>query len=665
MHDSWRRKAGRLSSQDRLRLLEEKDKFLKKISVKLDPVERTAQVTLADGKTHLLLFIGDVHLGSSASDLELLKEMLQLAKENESAYIVFLGDEKEGVTPEYLTTIIEQLTLFADGQDEYWQGLIKELLEKGKVLAVLTRYKDHHATHPRKHGAASTYNSLLDYEDVHMIGNGSIINLKKHSKNAHGNDIEIPLDKIRTFHNISRFGGSPKGNFKTEAGLSGSASIIVAAHEHTTHAASAVKTYNPEGDTKTAIKGGAFKGRSRQDMFFVQELAGKQSAPPGASVLYFEYEGKQISIALPEFERTTKVLYESALLFEAAQANGAYEDYKEKIEKQLHPPEVTFFPNKSKRPKTDPGSPESPYWDEAYFDVNTALPLVLYMAQEYRLGSKYADTSHLKKIVTAVTENPYARLVLGRKMIDREVPKRADRETLLKDLVKLLAPLVGENESTKLLVMLWDTIWGHSKWKEPVRRNANGEFLDPNGILPSTIVEPNLHMRYMQNGGDITLNLHNGGRKKQDSRYVVRVFDENVGGGSKSPDPTEVVMSELRRNDLFLDTSQVTVQQIGVGGQVALAGHGQEWNPKTGELDIVIAPGSNATEARKGASRLTPTQGEFGVVLWPDRRLATPFASKTEADAFFALAFLHSGLKHLDLLDEANNKFDRRKGKRE
>lgn len=150
---------------------------------KLRPDQLEARVTIkTPNEVARIMLISDLHFGSESSDIDSIKGIMK-ELEKPDTYAVLAGDLLEGIKQEYMSTTTGTMLNFQEQVDVFRGLFLRKIIEKKKVLAVVSRYGSHDDWPSNKeslNGPAILIDSLTltDGSRIPLIMNGGRLYVK-------------------------------------------------------------------------------------------------------------------------------------------------------------------------------------------------------------------------------------------------------------------------------------------------------------------------------------------------------------------------------------------------------------------------------------------------------------------------------------------------------
>lgn len=448
----------------------------------------------------LMLVCGsDLHIGSLATDHKAVIDLFSFVMSNKNAMLVLLGDEIEGLKEKYMNTNTARTVLDSHKQIDIMAELLKPMVEKGKIAAMVSGYWGHNGWIED----STTINPWImlakeaGLDQERIIKNGGRINFRFPNGYVHSETIwHNPAGKSK-FDSVY---GLRNAVFATSE--SSRSSGYMSAHLHRMGVAKELFS-----GAKTAvyfIASGTAKGSSQEkpsDRFGIK-LGATWTDPLGQGVIVEpgRRDRRERSYPFASFEQGKKV--NNALrLLDWVESKGMTDELLEKIRTEVEAkPKITLIGKRSKvsgeehmedtpvgTVKVDNGLVINPYskmkmkptYDTLTYDIKSKLPVTLHFLGNTRLGSSSEGYDDLKKYHSElVIENPHSLVIFMRNMLDKEAGKSPQRMEILN---KFRDMINGAKDQT-LAIMMCESM-RNSSWRSKVKtgeefRDADGNVVD-------------------------------------------------------------------------------------------------------------------------------------------------------------------------------------------
>ncbi len=632
-----------------------------------------------DNHPKQILILSDFHLGSVASDTKRMEELRDYVLANQNVGVIFAGDEMEGMTDKYLSTIGSKTKIDAQQQVEMLGMMfLKPLAENGQILGMVSEYW----AHPGWIFDATTLNvwrTMVGGLDIPLIQNGGDLIIKFPNGYVH---------TIKVWHN-------PPGASKNDE-LSGQRDVMqktsesarpngsVAGHIHRMGIAEEV--YAGAKYKVYYISAGAVKGSSPdmpRDGFGVRLGLGL-AEPQGQGVTIRPRAGRRADMNIPFASlKQGKVQMEALTLLDKVEAAGMKKELLELIhdkEKGVEEaPTLTYRPELSRLghryTEDQPAgyssggeTMENPYshmemkvpHSELAYDIETRLPIALNLIQNTRIGAGTEGYKYLSDYMKNLVSNPHSLMVFLRNMIDREAGKLPNRVEVLDKFVDL----INGNSNQTLAIMMCESM-RQDAWKSPRDTGELEEYVNERGkvktrriytppIAPASYVAMETNKPLVHHLSLLKLAIGPG--KGPKTIYSGVVADKLEGHGSG----TRPEWGPSRLYDLHIQEKPGFV----AGGHLKNAGAMIFYDGSNAETKnpILVAPGwwADAVDSiGKGNVQEGANPGQ-AIIFMPGRNrnnyLAFPTISVKETEDMHDALTLMKGLEILGLTDQVLNR---------
>ncbi len=456
-----------------------------------------------------VICLSDLHVGSLASDLSSVKELVTYILDNPNVVVVDLGDSVEGIKAEYLDT--NRTAIDLQQQIDLIRTLVYEpLAAEGRILGMVSDYWGH----PGWAQDATTLNPWVSMTlglDIPLIQNGGELVLR------FANGYEV---KQRIWHNPPAASAvDPVSGLRDEAlttSESSRADIYESAHIHRTGVAKEV--YAGGKMSVIYISSGTLKGSGGdaiRDKFGIK-LGRRQSDPMGQGVIMVPRTRKREGRIYPfATEGQGRVAFEALNLLNRAESQGITEELLGKIHNNVEEaPSIYYTSAKSRlagiyteeRPldKISVGGEtiknlysememKAPY-DRLSYDVRTRLPIALHLVANARIGSSSEGYKDLSGFMNELAQDPHSLIVFLRNMIDKGAGKSPERIAILDKFSGLLKGVANQT----LAVMMCESM-RQPGWKKKVGDGEEGLPVAPGSYIANATGIPLIHhLSYME-----------------------------------------------------------------------------------------------------------------------------------------------------------------------
>ncbi len=622
------------------------------------------QIEIPHDRPVMVLTLGDLHVGSIATDHDKMIEIRDMILSQPDTCVVLLGDEIEGLKAPYLDTNTARTPIDVRQQIELFREVfLGPLAESGKVIGMVVGYWGH----PGWAQDSSTINpwkDMVEGYEIPLIKNGGQIELA--FKNGH-------KQSLRIFHNppgksdFDRVFGLRKA--LVHESLPGRPNVSTGAHLHRSGVAKEYMAKDTNTDSvqqaMVMVQSGTIKGSNPN--LPSDRFGTKLGAPPTDTV------GQGV-IFSPRKKRNSRKLeqnypfatYEHGLMaFSAMQllndleTQGMTAEMIEKIHQEVEEkPIVTFNKRKSKRvsvpyDETPSVSKDgtiydrwhedlSPQYSRAHFDVESKLPVAVELIQNVRAGSNSEGLSALEHYFTdRLKNNPHALVALLRNIVDQEVAADSKRKEILDKVIRL-----GAEYPEQILAIMHDGNLRQKAWK-----SSAGKEIGQGPIPAGTYLSDKLHAPLIAHHSTIQLSVGPRNFSSLRPNYTMLALD----GLDKHGSQFRPTFGHTRVYDLYSQTKPGIV----VGGHMPTSGFSikpDASNPET-SVPVFVAPGWWAATADSQGKRNTRPGSMPGqsVILMPGESVADymvfPTSNPEETKYLHEALLLWQGLRVLGLTD--------------
>lgn len=499
-----------------------------------------------------VIMAGDLHLGSFATDMEMVEDLRDYLLETENAVLILMGDEIEGFKARYATTnVAGSMPNLQNQLDYFYFKFFKPLADAGKITGVVSGYWGHPGWMHDDTTANPWAIMTRHHPDIPLIANGGV--MKFRFKNGRGSDLMI-------FHN-------PPGNSKVDPihGIRDRAqnmnpanrpNIYGAAHKH--QAMTSKEHPANADDPIVLIQTGTPKG-SNPDLEANTDAFGEKAAmvPHTAPwtqgvVLQPPYGRKGYSNSKPKVEypfiskdQGSQVFGALTLLEEATRLN-VLDEVLEEILDQYPEPDVVYSPGRSKvsdRPADLQTLHNSqlrsinvednvtqgdlrPLYKTVSYRVKTPLPIQVHAFSNARFGSIHELSPNLpvERYTEIISQNPYAFAIYLRNMMDEKVPGKKRRMDALDRYIAMV-----ELMENRALGVLLDGSLGHTSW---LKRLGDDHHLRP--VAAGSLLSSRTDTKLLHSMSYVNLSVGPNPNYRDNIRYPIQVVDKLFMYGSNT-----------------------------------------------------------------------------------------------------------------------------------
>jgi hypothetical protein len=486
----------------------------------------------------------DLHLGSIAGDLEEMERIRDYILDNDNVFVIFAGDEIEGLVAKYLSTNAAKTPINVQQQIEFLKIMFFEpLAESGKIIGMVSEYWGH----PGWIADATTINPWIAMAgglDIPIIINGGDFGIKFKSGEEHS---------IKIWHNPpgasanDELTGQRDVMLKTSKSARGNGSA--AAHIH--RMAVAQELYAGSDSTVYYISAGTTKGSNPnkpRDLFGVR-LGASLAEPSGQGVNIVPTKSRRKAMSIPFASlEEGRVAQDALTLLNKVESQGTKAELMEKILKIAPAPKISYLPSYSRlaprykeaRPTLNKitvggetiknqftGMEMAVPYDTLAFEIETELPTVLELLANTRIGasSSIEGFKDLSKFVKNLAKNPHHLMIALRNMIDKGAGKLKNRVDVLDKLVDLINS--SETTNNQFLAIMMDESLRQGDWKNKVGKGPEHLGMAPASYLAQKADIPLIHHLSL-------LKLSIGPAKGPKTLYTGVLADKLENHGSKS-----------------------------------------------------------------------------------------------------------------------------------
>jgi hypothetical protein len=575
-----------------------------------------------------LVPIGDWHIGSLATDLDQVFEVIDYVLENPNRYVVFIGDLLEGLKSRYVDTNTAMLAGDMTLQFDSLFRKIESLLNSDRVLGNIGGFWGHE-NWVRSATSFDISRLISKMADVPYLANGAVINF-----NVNGDIV-----RGRFYHN-------PPGKSIIEAGLYGTRNVeldmdetkrvdfVVSGHLH--QSAIATESY---GDSKKLIlvSSGTTKGSTPNGVRdqFGERIAAGLTDPVGQSI-FIKPVINEKTAAYPVISMQDGALVAAALRFiNATESQGITDEVWVEILNRVSPPKVTLRTKNSRhllsgsadekavlearerlmeRALEEDPEAELPVdiqqklapiytWLEYYMASPDNIPLILNFWGNPRYGGIHNGEEKFSEAIDTIKGNPFSFVLLMREIIKGDLAKERDRFSVLNRVIRDLRKLDGQ-----ALGLMFDRALKHGSWKHRKGPELEAEWMP---LAAGTHLSANTGIPLLAHKGTLNLQIGSAQQAHNQPTYPMVALDR-LGNHSFAYRPTAGVLRNYQKG---LNRKPI----LTVGGHVPESAASQihHWGNAYTENPAFIAPGSFAPVTEySGDDQPTSPPGQ-GIILFP------------------------------------------------
>lgn len=596
-------------------------------------------VTTRHGAMRILV-ISDVHLGDKASDPLAVKNILKEAMEPDT-YVILAGDLVQGMTEKYPNVGPNLLLNFQEQIAAVRTTLIKPLVEKGKVLAAVSRFGSHDDW-----PAATSLNipavmmdGIVDKNGKAppLIWNGGLLKI-------HIDDIEVELP-INLFHTASGSGSTinPVRPLRTSFISSKipedqtTPMGAVAGHRHSQAGVSSerVKIGKKHEVQLVLLQNGTYQGTDphHPDFQFIKR-GGVSPQPAGAAMVIRTTSENQLRVVPTYGDERSSLLQMAYEVINRTEQQGITTELMEKINEADGGVDITVDKDESVVATRSSGTTEyvSPLYSHLELKVNHGrlnLPtMVMTLAHTY-IGSSQSEEAAIANVIDAVAQTPRATLLVLNEMLDPKVPRQEDRLESLNRMIEM----IGRVPEARRAGMMLDSILRHDSWNKPI---SQGKDEDP---IPAVVTGDHIYTHPLTRN----IPLFEGGAsiifKLKESRFRWLIADGTGNFGSRL-DPylalAQIDRESMIRNDVVTGGNSFIPGALTTPNQVLLS---PGW----------FAPAINRRSGGKNSMVRVPLGGQ-GVIHLENGLTFAGGSLRETLDVFTAIT-LNEGLREIGMME--------------
>lgn len=623
------------------RLVEAYMKSGQMLKDRLRPDQMEARVTInTPNDVARIMLISDLHFGSEASSIESIKEIM-VELEKPDTYAILAGDLIEGIKQEYISTTTGTLLNFQEQIDTFRGLFLRKIIEKKKILAVVSRYGSHDDWPSSKeslNGPAIMLDSLTlpDGSRVPLIMNGGRLYVKIGEK--------APEVGIELFHKIGG-AGSTINPVKPLRGVfvakkierdQDRPMIALAGHNHSRAGVSSERVMAGKKEVQLVLlQGGAVKGLSEKNPdFFMVEKGGVMIQPPGAAlVLRHKKEDSQVQVVPTYGNERSRRLLEAFEVLNRSESLGVTEELRQELENEDGELKLIFKEDESVIAERSGGQEiKSKLYSQLNWRIDVGklgLPTSVHFISHVDFGSSKADLNHVDKIIEETNKSKRSGLLVLNGMLASNVPRMVNREDILYEF----ADKMGKVPLSRRMGVMLDSILLDDAWNSIIGKRSTRNYVSWESW--PVITGDRLYLRselketpLFEGGATIIFDIGS-------NRFNLLAVD-GVGNFGSRQDPYLALVQ--------MDKLSMVNNDVVTGGNSTIPG--ALTTPET----IFIANGWNTPvkDKRYGkSSMIRVPKGGQGVIMFPNgggRGLIYGGGSLRELNDSFTALSLHQGL---------------------
>ncbi len=662
----------RFSSKKLLEGLDEQHRQIVSVNEQLTLKQPVVEVAINVTGPIRLIPIGDCHLYSRYTNTDAVNQTLEMLNEPNS-YGFITGDFIEGQHPG-ISDHAGSVELDFGKQIVAAAEKLRPYFYAGKLLCTVDGFDGHEGWARRNSGISAVemmvrLMPMFDLKDpansdrwryLPVLTQGGLLKLRLNNGQPY---------VIKIFHNPNSGGSDTinrQGGLKTQflnadddLFLDGEyPDMYIAGHQHHRAVVSKEIRYDRlsrKEESVALVQIGTAKGITTDDLDPYLEAQGKgPSIGPGPNITLQQIVGggrvesagvtkELITYGYENAEVTRDIastLHSVGDQLNVAERQRLTTELLEKIFDRIKKPVAEFdLRNSGRSPKEKPG--KAPLFDDLKWKISNLkdFPASVYFLANSRYGSSSHEGSPYKEVYLSVLEraasNPFEHVLVMRDFIDKGVPRRSDRRTVLNAMANDLGPV---NEQKRLLgIMMSSTLLNDGWQKDVVEHNRHYDRSLQKWVSDKDVDEgfrpgDELYYNSAVEGVPLYVNeslLHLSLGKIE---YTFFLLDRLGRSGSEFNLVQGLVQSRKKEHV----TADVTA-----GGHMSHSGF-SIYPPKN---RVYLATGgfSNWDSGGKGNDKRVATGGQ-AVILFPDRKLVIPASNFTEATDIMNALIIDRGL---------------------
>ena len=611
-----------------------------------------------------LILAGDLHLGSFATNKEMIDQLRDYLLSTPNAVLVLMGDEIEGFKAQYASTnVLTTIPGLQTQLDYFYNSFFKPLAAAGKIAGVVSGYWGHngwaHDDTTINIWAAMTRH----HSGVPLIANGG--RLKVRFRNGKTTEVQVhhnppgksqvdPVHGLRKAAQIQNPANRPE--------------IVGGAH---THRAMVVTEWYPGVNKQTDL---------------VQAGTPKSSTPGGNTDPFGEKLGlgladpwlQGVVIKPPKGRRGTKkyqpevrlpfISYQQGLVVQAAlellnqtEKTGTTAEILEQIHEKFPKPKVTYVPARSrvtespaervdvlnKRLKTKNGEDRltakdiAPLYEGLSYDIQTHLPIVVHAVANARLGSYHEQQANLpiEEYLNQLAQDQYAFVVFLRNIMDKDSGKDPSRLEILQRYIDMVDVMDG-----RVLGVMLDGNLGSKAWLKRL-----GELCDLKPISAGSYLSLKTHAKLIHHMSTISLAVGPEGGFVDKTFYLMQTVDRLLRHGS---------FSSTKGIKRIYDLYAADRPSVMMGGHMPVAGTGQFYDRTNlyTQTPVLLSPGWWAQFVDTTGTRSKGGKPGQAVILMPGTNqsdaMVIPTSSEEQTREVSRAVTLWAGVQLLNLAQQ-------------
>lgn len=461
------------------RLIGQYEEVNKQIKDVLRPGQAEASVTIKSSCNVIrILNISDFHFGSDATSYEEIQKTLA-ELERDDTYCVFDGDILEGFKQEYSKTSTNSHFNFGE-QITALRSMIKTLVLKGKVLAVVSGYNGHDDWPSGKESLdipAALFDDLrIPYKKrPPVIYNGGVLNVHV--------DEDSPGVRIRLFHKTVGSGSTinpvkPLRKVIIDEKIDRDQKtpmIVFGGHNHSRAGASSERTRLPNGKEVQLVylQNGTVKGLDPNNPDpLVTEKGCAKPQPSGAAVILRKKPNGEVQVVPTYGNERSRILLEAEKVLNKAESLHVTEELRQELEYRNGQTGFQLQENESIIAERTGGRKiDSKLYTQLVWRYNIGelgLPVCIYPFAHYDSDSSHSDKNFVTELIDDINNSESTGLLILKGMLSKSVPGRTDRVTCLDNFAQEL----GEVPASKRVGIMLDSVLRSDKWNKEIKHKT-------------------------------------------------------------------------------------------------------------------------------------------------------------------------------------------------
>lgn len=471
-----------LSPQDFVTHFDEAMVALKKLEMQ-QRGKRKVELRVKHSDPIQLVLAGDLHLGSFATNKEMVDDLRNYLLATPNAVLVLLGDEIEGFKAKYATTNLANTMPGLQQQlDYFYYSFFQPLAAAGKIAAVVSGYWGHNGW-AHDDTTINIWQVMMRHnENVPMVANGGVIRVR--FKNGKYTEVQVHHNppgssQIDPVHGLRKTAQKQNPANRPDNYASGHLHRAMTATEN-----------HPRARAINLVQAGTAKASVPGDNTdpFGEKLGLPHTDPWLQGIVMRPPKGRKNSkayvpeVQFPFISSRQGLLVLSALeLLNQTERTRSTEDILAQIYAQFPAPEVFYHPSRSsvsaspadqigdlrRNMSTRNGDDKlnqgdiRPLYEAVTYEVNTRLPITVHPIANARLGSYHekGDVLPVEAYVKQIAQDRYSFALFLRSILDAEAGQLPTRLQVLQRYIDMVNVMDG-----RVLGAMLDTGLGNKKW---------------------------------------------------------------------------------------------------------------------------------------------------------------------------------------------------------